>query len=74
MDLSTLKIRAAALEKNKLVEQQILLLATNVSSLEQLHKSGFRSQQELVPLINAFNSQFTAIAKLQMGLKRGENN
>lgn len=72
VDLSTLKIRAAALEKNKLVEQQIQLLATNISSLEQLHKLGFRSQQELVPLINSFNTQFTAITKLQMGLKRGE--
>lgn len=73
VDLTTLKIRADAIEKNKIVQDQISELTRMLDNLEKLHKLGFPSAEVLKPLEQPFNSAFTAIIKLQLGLKRGEN-
>jgi len=70
--LSTLDVRAKAIEKNDIVIQQIELLDGMVNDLEALHRIGFKNPGELSPIKSAFNSAFTAMVKLQMGLKRGE--
>lgn len=70
--LSTLDVRARAIEKNNIVVQQIELLYGMTNDLEALHKLGFNSTEEIIPIKNAFNSAFTAMVKMQMGLKRGE--
>ena len=57
--------------------QQLDLLASSLDSLEELHKlkdkkSTCLSQAEIAPLRVAFNSSFTAILKLELAKKRGE--
>lgn len=72
VDLNTLKIRADAIDKNTIVQNQIAELTNMTDKLEQLHKIGFATVDQLKPLRQPFNSAFTAIIKLQLGLKRGE--
>ncbi|WP_162633198.1 hypothetical protein [Echinicola strongylocentroti] len=72
VDLNTLSVRAAAVDKNRIVQEQVKELQNMLSNLEALHKMGFASAEQLPPLKSAFNSAFTAIIRLQMALKRGE--
>ncbi len=72
VDLNTLKVRADAIDKNKIVQDQIVALTSMLDNLEKLHKIGFYSVDQIIPLKQPFNSAFTAIIKLQMELKRGE--
>lgn len=72
VDLTTLKIRADAIDKNKIVQEQVAELTNMLGNLEKLHKIGFNSPELVKPLEQPFNSAFTAITKLQLGLKRGE--
>lgn len=74
VDLSTLKIRADAIDKNTIVQQQIGELTKMTDNLEALHKIGFRQVEDVKMLLIPFNSAFTAIVKLQLALKRGEKN
>jgi hypothetical protein len=74
VDLSTLRIRANAIEKNKIVQDQLKELNSMLLNLEALHKIGFASKEMLTPLRQPFESAFTAIIKLQLALKRGEKN
>lgn len=72
VDLNTLEVRAAAMDKNQIVEEQISELKNMVDNLESLHELGFVSVEQLDPLKQSFNLAFTAIIRLQMALKRGE--
>jgi hypothetical protein len=72
VDLNTLEIRTDAINNNQLVQKQVAALQQMMQDLEKLHQLGFNSREELVPLRNGFNSAFTALTKLQLGLKRGE--
>jgi len=72
VDINTLQVRAAAIDKNEIVIEQINLIQKMLNDLEALHKIGFSTIQQITPLIQPFNAAFTAIIKLQMGLKRGE--
>jgi hypothetical protein len=72
VDLSILEIRARAIDKNDIIIKQLSLLKQNMMDLEQLHKIGFKSVSEIIPMENAFNSAFSAIIKLIIALKRGE--
>lgn len=72
VDLNILKTRADAIDKNKIVQEQIAELTKMVNNLETLHKIGFSNREQLMILQQPFNSAFTAIIKLQLGLKRGE--
>lgn len=74
VDLNTLKIRADAIDKNKIVQSQVAELTTMVINMEKLHKLGFFDVSQVTALQQPFNSAFTAIIKLQMGLKRGDKN
>lgn len=73
VDLNTLEVRSAALDKNRIVQEQVAELNSMVYNLEKLHQLGFSSYDQIKPLRQPFNSAFTAIIKLQMALKRGEN-
>lgn len=72
VDLNTLEVRAAAFDKNRIVQEQVLQLKVMVLKLEELHKKGFATYDQIKPLRQPFNSAFTSIAKLQLALKRGE--
>ena len=71
--LKKLKIRTAAIPKNKLVEDQVAELEKMVGNLEKLHKQGFGSAGQVNILQQPFDTAFTSITKLQIALKRGEN-
>lgn len=72
VDLSSLKVRAAAIPQNTITEQQIDLLTENWSNLEKLHIIGFKNKEEIVPLRRNFNQAFTQILKLELAKKRGK--
>ena len=72
VNLATLKIRADAIDKNKIVQDQIAALSIMLKDLEELHRIGFTNLTQVKQLEPPFNSAFTAIIKLQLALKRGE--
>ena len=72
VDLSAIRMRAAAIPKNDITLKQLDLLADNLDNLEKLHKIGLPREQ-IKPLRSAFNTGFTAILKLELAKKRGES-
>jgi hypothetical protein len=83
VDLSAIKVRAQAIPKNEITIEQIQLLDNSLNDLETLHKYKDKKSQkenklyciskdEVAPLRIGFNSSFTAILKLELAKKRGE--
>ena len=72
VDLSAIRVRAAAIPKNEITIKQINLLIENVSNLERLHKLGITTV-DIPPLRTAFNTSCTAILKLELAKKRGKH-
>ncbi len=72
IDLSAIRVRAAAIPRNEITIKQIDLLVENVSNLEKLHKLGI-TVDDIAPLRTAFNASCTAILKLELAKKRGES-
>lgn len=72
VDLNTLAVRAAAFDKNRIVQEQVSELKSMITNLGELHKLGFETYDQIKPLRQPFNTAFTAIIKLQLALKRGE--
>jgi hypothetical protein len=70
IDLSAIRVRAAAIPKNDLTLHQLDLLQDSLEKMEQLHKMGL-AREQIEPLRSAFNSSFTAILKLELAKKRG---
>ena len=68
-ELSVLEVRSRAIPKSDIVQQQIKSVQSQVMNLEKLHKLGFSSYDELIPIRNALNNSFAAIIQLQMSLK-----
>lgn len=71
--LTTLQIRANAMEKNEITQEQLRALKQLMSDLEAMHKTGFPNQATLDLSEQACNRAFTAILKLQLALKRGKD-
>ncbi|HDH07412.1 MAG TPA: hypothetical protein ENG89_00100 [Candidatus Moranbacteria bacterium] len=83
VDLSAMRVRAAAISKNKITVAQLKLLSDSFIQLENLHKLKVEKSEstnnlrcitkdEVSLLRTAFNSSFTAILKLELAKKRGE--
>jgi hypothetical protein len=68
-DLNVLQVRSKAIPKSEITQKQIESVQSQMKSLEQLHKLGFNSYEELVPAKNAIEQSFAAIIQLQMALK-----
>jgi hypothetical protein len=68
-ELSVLEVRSRAIPKSDIVQQQLQSVQLQVTNLEKLHKLGFNSYEEIVPIRNALNNSFAAIIQLQMSLK-----
>ncbi|WP_432695859.1 hypothetical protein ACQUQP_15130 [Marinobacterium sp. YM272] len=84
VDLSAIKVRAEAIPKNDITVKQLDLLESSLNDLESLHKLKDKktkdkgsleciSIDEIDPLRTAFNSSFTAILKLELAKKRGDD-
>ena len=71
VELSSLRVRAAAQPKNEITVEMVDLLSENVRILEQMHKEGL-NPNDISPLRTAFNVGATAILKLELAKKRGE--
>jgi hypothetical protein len=71
VDLSALRVRAAAQANNEITVAQVDLLTTNVRLLEEAHKGGLK-ENDIPPIRSAFNVGATAILKLELAKKRGE--
>jgi hypothetical protein len=69
VNLKVLKIRTAAIEKNEIIQNQVAELIKMIDNLQQLHKIGFSSIEQIKALEQPFNAAFIAIAKLQNGVK-----
>jgi hypothetical protein len=72
VSVSAIEMRARAIPDNDISIQQIDLLKENIEMLEQLHKLGCLTKEQIEPLRINFNSGFTAILKLELAKKRGE--
>jgi hypothetical protein len=71
VEISSLRVRADATERNSLTVKMLDKLASNIDKLEKAHKEGI--QPEEVELFRGgFNSQFTAILTFELAKKRGE--
>jgi hypothetical protein len=73
VDISVIEVRARALPKNEITIKQLNLLSKNFEALESLHKGGKLSIPVIENLRGSFNSAFTAILKLEMAKKRGND-
>ncbi len=67
--ISSLRIRADALERNSLTVRMLDRLQTNFDALAVDHKEGI-NKQELPLYRGGFNSQFTAILTFELAKKR----
>ena len=72
VDLSAMRVRAAAIPDNDLTIRQLGLLAETLGNLEKLHKLGL-STNDIQPVRTAFNVSCTAILKLELAKKRGKS-
>ena len=72
VSVSAIEVRARAIPNNDITVEQIVLLKENISLLEELHKSGCLTREQIEPLRINFNTGFTAILKLELAKKRGE--
>jgi hypothetical protein len=72
VSVSAIEVRARAIPDNDITVEQIVLLKENIEMLEQLHKSGCLTIEQIEPLRINFNSGFTAILKLELAKRRGD--
>ena len=70
--VSAMEVRARAIPDNDITIKQIVLLKENIELLEQLHKLGCLTKEQIKPLRISFNSGFTAILKLELAKRRGD--
>ncbi len=68
-ELNVLEVRSRAIPKSDIVQQQLKSVQSQITNLEKLHKLGFNSYEELIPIRNALDNSFAAIIQLQMSLK-----
>ncbi len=71
--LSAIEVRSKALPKNEITVQQVELLADSLKSLEELHKLGCLTAEQIAPLRSNFNTSFTAILRLELAKKYVDN-
>ncbi len=72
VEVSAIAVRAEAIPKNQITTDMTKLLAQNIEKLESLHKLACLSKEQIIPLRSNFNSSFTAILKLELAKRRGE--
>lgn len=72
VELSAIEVRAKALEKNEITVEQVNLLQDSFNNLEQLHQKECLSSNQIESLRSSFNSSITAILRLELAKKRGD--
>ena len=72
-DIHILETRTKAIDKSLIVQKQINALDIQIQSLEQLHKKGFTSKEEIELIQSAFDQTIASMLKLQVALKNKNN-
>lgn len=72
-DIHVLETRTKAIDKSMIVQKQINALGIQIKSLEQLHKKGFVSKEEIEIIQSAIDQSIAAMLKLQVALKNKYN-
>lgn len=72
-DIHILETRTKAIEKSQIVQKQINALDIQIQSLEQLHKKGFTSKEEIELIQSAFDQTIASMLKIQVALKNKNN-
>jgi hypothetical protein len=73
-DINVLLVRSRAIQKTRISQQQLSALLIQFKSLEELHKKGFSTKEELHVVQSALDNSFTAILQFQMSLKNRNTN
>jgi hypothetical protein len=73
-DINVLLVRSRAIQKTRISQEQLSALLIQFKSLEELHKKGFKTREELYIIQSALENSFTAILQLQMSLKNRNTN
>lgn len=73
-DIHILETRTKAIDQSSIVQKQITALDKQVSALEELHKLGFKSKEEILLIQSAFDQTIAAMLKLQLALKHKKQN
>ena len=68
-DINVLLVRSRAIQKTRISQEQLKALLIQYTFLEELHKQGFKSREELLLIQTALDNSFTAILQFQMSLK-----
>ena len=72
-DLHILETRTSAIDKSTIVQKQISALDIQLQSMEELHKKGFSSREEIELIQSAFDQIIVSMLKLQVALKNKRN-
>jgi hypothetical protein len=72
-DLHILETRTRAIDKSTIVQKQISSLDIQLQSMEELHKKGFSSKEEIELIQSAFDQTIVSMLKLQVALKNKRN-
>jgi hypothetical protein len=72
VDLSAIRVRAAAIPDNEITVQLLALLSENIGNLEKLHRQGLGAN-DIPPIRTALNASCTAILKLELAKRRGKS-
>lgn len=72
VEVSSLRVRADATERNSLTVRMLDKLLNNIKRLELAHKDGISPEEVKELFRGGFNSQFTAILTFELAKKRGE--
>lgn len=72
IEISSLRVRADAIERNSLTVRMLDKLANNIRRLEEAHKEGITPDEVSMLFRGGFNSQFTAILTFELAKKRGK--
>jgi len=72
-DINVLLVRSRAIQKTRITQDQLVLLLEQIKGLEQLHKLGFKTPEELTVIQSAIDNSFTAILQFQLALKQRNN-
>lgn len=70
--LQILETRVEALDKNRIVKNEVSELKSMLNNMEQLHKMGFKSREEIALLKQPIQSAFGAMIRLQLAIKKEE--
>ena len=73
-DINVLLVRSRAIQKTRISQEQLSALLIQFKSLEELHKKGFKTREELYIIQSALENSFTAILQLQLSLKNRNTN